>query len=420
MADPLRILWLKTGPLHPLDTGGKLRTYHLLRELNRCHHVTYFALRDGDSTDDPSIFDQATEYSSEQRWFDWREVPKATPGFYLDLLKNYSFSSRPYVIDKYVSREMAAAIRILDEEGKLDLIICDFLTPAINLFPAGNDRLKAPTMIFQHNVEAQIWKRMAEQAGNVVQRTYLRGQWRRMQAYEAASCRVADAVVSVSEGDSRQLREEYGLSNVLGHVSTGVDIDYFSDTARTERRRGGKDIVFLGSMDWLPNIDAVEFFAETMWSKIRSVQPEARLVIVGRRPTPAVKALADQDPSIEVTGTVPDVRPFVSQAAAVVVPLRIGGGTRIKIYEAMSMGVPVVSTTIGAEGLDVTHGKNILLADDPETFVAATLEILGDPEVGERIGRAGALHVREHYSWPVVAREFEQLCQQTVARRPVE
>ena len=210
-----------------------------------------------------------------------------------------------------------------------------------------------------------------------------------MQAYEAASCRVADAVVSVSEGDSRQMREEYGLSNVLGHVSTGVDIDYFSDTARTERRRGGKDIVFLGSMDWLPNIDAVEFFTETMWSKIRSVQPEARLVIVGRRPTPAVKALADQDPSIEVTGTVPGVRPFVSQAAAVVVPLRIGGGTRIKIYEAMSMGVPVVSTTIGAEGLDVTHGKNILLADDPETFVAATLEILGDPESGERIGGAG-------------------------------
>lgn len=417
MADSLRILWLKTGPLHPLDTGGKLRTYHLLRELSRRHHVTYFALRDVESMEDSAILDQATEYSSEQRWFNWREVSKDSPGFYLDLLKNYCFSSRPYVIDKYLSREMAAAIRSLDGERKLDLIICDFLTPAINLFPDGQQRPRTPTMIFQHNVEAQIWKRMAEQAGNVLQRTYLRGQWRRMQAYEAASCGAADAVVSVSPGDSQQMRKDYGLANVLGHVSTGVDVDYFSNPSRNEHQSGSKDIVFLGSMDWLPNIDAVEYFVETMWGGIRRSQPEARLVIVGRRPTPAVSVLAEKDSSIEVTGTVPDVRPFVSEAAAVVVPLRIGGGTRIKIYEAMSMGVPVVSTTIGAEGLDVTHGENILLADKPETFVAATLEILGDSEVGERIGSSGARHVREHYSWPVVAREFEQLCLETAARR---
>ncbi len=407
MSDSLRILWLKTGPLHPLDTGGKLRTFNLLRELNRSHEITYFSLKDAELSSSDPILKAAAEYSSHQRWFDWSEVSKQSPLFYLDLLKNLCFSNRPYVIDKYRSDAMASAIMEVDREKAADVIVCDFLTPAVNLFPRGESVVRLPTLLFQHNVEAQIWKRMAAKASNGLERSYLTSQWRRMQRYEASSCARVDRVVGVSQVDCEQFEKEYSLSNVLGEVPTGVDVDFFQVG---ERKAVSKQLVFLGSMDWLPNIDSVEFFVEAIWPSVKQRHPEAEFVIVGRRPTAAVKRLAEGDSSITVTGTVPDVRPHIENAAAVVVPLRVGGGTRIKIYEAMSMGLPVVSTSIGAEGLDVTSGQNILIEDEPSGFAEALSKLLTEPATAESLGAAAAKHVREHYSWSKVAREFERFC----------
>ena len=417
MSDSLRILWLKTGPLHPLDTGGKLRTYHLLRELNRRHDVTYFALKEpGMGLSDP-VLTAANEYSSHQQWFDWNEVSKQSGLFYWDLFKNFCFSRLPYVIDKYRSQAMADAIEKIDRAAEVDVIICDFLTPAVNLFSNPQGDLKTPALLFQHNVEAQIWKRMAEQSGNGLKRRYLLDQWRRMQTYEAASAAQMDSVVGVSKVDCDQMEEEYQLSNVLGEVPTGVDVDYFR---ADNRKKVTNQIVFLGSMDWLPNIDSVEYFVQEIWPLVRRERSDVEFVIVGRRPTASVRRLAEADVSIKVTGTVADVRPHVAEAAAVVVPLRVGGGTRIKIFEAMSMGVPVISTSIGAEGLDVTHGENILLADDSRGFADAILDLFRDQDRAERVGQAAAAHVRALYSWEVVAQEFEKFCYFTTRRRREE
>ncbi len=400
-------MWLKTGPLHPLDTGGKLRTYHLLRELNRRHEITYFSLKDsGLSLSDPALID-ASEYSTHQRWFDWKEVPKQSPLFYLDLIKNFCLSPRPYVIDKYCSPAMTTAIREMDEAKGADVIVCDFLTPAVNLFPDLSVGIQTPTLLFQHNVEAQIWKRMAAKASNGLERAYLNDQWKRMQRYEASGCARVDSVVGVSKVDCKHFETQYSLKNVLGEVPTGVDVDYFRPR---KREKPSKQFVFLGSMDWLPNIDSVEYFTESIWPAVKQAHPDAEFVIVGRRPAPAVKRLAELDPSIRVTGTVPDVRPHVAKAAAVIVPLRVGGGTRIKIFEAMSMGLPVVSTSIGAEGLDVTAGQNILIEDEPAKFAEALSGLLSDSSNADQLGAAAAEHVREHYSWSKVAREFERFC----------
>ena len=411
MSDSLRILWLKTGPLHPLDTGGKLRTYNLLRELNRRHEVTFMALKETGLSRSDAILTSASEYSTHQRWFDWSEVSKQSLGFYFDLLKNFCLSRRPYVIDKYRSAAMSESIVEMDAKGELDSIICDFLTPAVNLLTTLDRQLKTPTLLFQHNVEAQIWKRMAEKSKNFIQRGYFNGQWQRMQRYEAASSAQMNSVVGVSKVDCDQMANEYRLDNVIGAVSTGVDIDYFSC-----REAGVKtnQIVFLGSMDWLPNIDAVVYFVDKIWPAVKRGNPAAEFLIVGRRPTAAVMALAERDSAITVTGTVPDVRPFMTKAAAIVVPLRIGGGTRIKIFEAMSMGVPVISSTIGAEGLDVNPGENILIEDEPESVADAILGLLENHVEAGRIGQAAAEHVRAHYSWSQVARDFEKFCYATV------
>jgi polysaccharide biosynthesis protein PslH len=173
--------------------------------------------------------------------------------------------------------------------------------------------------------------------------------------------------------------------------------------------------VFTGSMDWLPNVDAVSFFATEILPLVRQKLP-VKLWVVGRKPLPAVKALGDKHPEIIVTGTVDDVRPYIGRARLYVVPLRIGGGTRMKIYEAMAMGKAVVSTRVGAEGLPVTDGRDIVLADKPEAIAARIVELLGDDGRRRMIGDAGRRLCTDHFSWDVVARRFSEICQDTVSR----
>jgi glycosyltransferase involved in cell wall biosynthesis len=410
MSRSLRILWLKTGPLHPLDTGGKLRTYHMLRELSRAHHVTYLSLLPPDAP--PEATEKAGEYSRKQIWIPWRETPKRSPAFFAELAANLVFSRLPYVITKYRSEAMAKAIRD-EDDGRHDLIVCDFLTPAVNLF-AGQRTPRTPTLLFQHNVESLIWQRMHENARGPAKR-YLYGQWRRMQRFEREACGKCKGVVAVSDADGELLREKLGLRNVLGSVPTGVDIDYFQSATGS---RKPASLVFLGSMDWMPNIDGALWFAEKIWPEIKEKVPGATWTIVGRKPTAAIQALATADPAIRVTGTVEDVRPYLAEAELMIVPLRVGGGTRIKIYEGMAAGVPVISTTIGAEGLCIRHGENIVLADDPEAFARMTIDLLAQKKRREALGQAGQALVRDHFSWRSVAGVFAGYCEALSSNPP--
>ncbi len=411
MSRPLRLLWLKTGPLHPLDSGGKLRTFHMLRELRREHQVTYLSLLPDDA--DKGAKDGAAEYSQEQIWIPWRETPKWSTLFFAELAGNLLLSRLPYVIEKYRSARMAESIRGEDALHRHDLIVCDFLTPAVNLFK-GRHAPAAPTLLFQHNVESLIWQRLHDTARGA-RRAYFQGQWQRMRRFEREACARCGGVVTVSDADTAILREQLGLKNVLGSVPTGVDVDYF---ALPEQPKRPGSIVFLGSMDWMPNIDGALWFAAEVWPRIKAARPDATWTITGRRPTPAIRELAARDPSIRVTGSVDDIRPYLAEAEVMVVPLRIGGGTRIKIYEGMAAGLPVVSTQIGAEGLSIRHNENILLADTPEDFARQTVELLAKPARREAISETGRTLVREHFSWRSVTKVFADFCQRLCPQPP--
>lgn len=399
----MHILWLKTELLHPVDKGGRIRTYQTLRHLVRSHRVTYLCLDDGSSTDAERA--AAAEYCHDLVTIPFSPARKGSPGFFVDLARNV-LSSLPYAIARYRSEEMQSAIRRLAREGSvaggpIDLVVCDFLAPSVNVPGA----LGVPTVLFQHNVEAAIWARHAAVPGSAVRQRYMREQWRRMAAFEGRECRRHDHVIAVSEADSDSFRRDYGVTRVTA-VPTGVDTGFFTP-AGVQRDRN--EIVFVGSMDWLPNDDGVRWFAGSILPLIRRRVPGARLTIVGRDPTPAVRQLA-ADAAITVTGRVADVRPFVERAALVVVPLRVGGGTRLKIFEAMAMERPVVSTTIGAEGLPVTNGREILIADDPEAFAAASSALLENPARADGLGKAAAELVRSRFSWENVTREFARAC----------
>jgi glycosyltransferase involved in cell wall biosynthesis len=222
--------------------------------------------------------------------------------------------------------------------------------------------------------------------------------------WERRMCLAAREVVAVSPQDARLMHELFGITSV-SHIPTGVDIEYFR---RPNSVPPKADLVFLGSMDWMPNVDGMEYFIREILPLIRKSIPTCTVAIVGRAPSATTLALAKRDPGIQVTGTVPDVRPWLWGSKASIVPLRIGGGTRLKIYESMAAGTATVSTTIGAEGLDVSHPDNIRLADEPSSFALQCVELLENEQERERVASQALQMVTSHFSWDVVVEEFEK------------
>jgi glycosyltransferase involved in cell wall biosynthesis len=408
--DRLKILWVKSGPLHPLDTGGKLRTYNMMRELRKNHQITFLALESRSAPADWK--DNAREYCHDIISIPWKESRRFSLRFYLELARNALFSNRPYAIEKYASSGMRNTISKLDN-STYDLIVCDFLVPAAN-FP---DRMRTPTILFQHNVESDIWRRHYEQRTGTIGKKYFYLQWKRMVAFEKKYCERFDGVVTVSPKDSETLRNRFDGGNILGDVPAGVDLQYFRPVDKdlpSERR-----LVFTGSMDWLPNDDAMSFFIRDIYPEIKDEVPGVTLTVAGRNPSPGLREEASRDPSINVTGTVEDIRPFVHEAMVMIVPLRIGGGTRIKIFEGMAMGIPVVSTSIGAEGLPVTHGDNILLADKTDAFAAETVRLINDNDLRKKIAGTALQMVNRECSWEAVTRIFESYCIELVSAKNI-
>lgn len=406
----MRILWLKTELLHPVDKGGKIRTYFMLKELKREHHVTYLTLDDGTATADERA--KATEYCHELLCIPQRRREKFTPGFYLELLLNL-VSPRPYAIKKYESAAMLSAISELERKNAFDLLVCDFLAPAANV----PRTLNAPAVLFQHNVEAMIWKRHYEVQTNPLKKAYLYGQWQKMRRFEREMCARFDSVIAVSADDRDQMKREYGAEAVFD-VPTGVDVEFFRPSGTIEPSKHG--MVFTGSMDWLPNEDAIRYFMREIMPLIKKKVPDATLTVVGRNPPASLVDLSKEDRSLIITGRVDDVRPYMESASAYVVPLRIGGGTRLKIFEAMAMEKALVSTTIGAEGLPLTHGVELLLADEPETFADAVVKVLSDADYATQLGQRAAANVRQNHGWRQVTDKFISVCADNARSRVKE
>jgi len=390
----MKILWIKTDFLHPTTRGGQIRTLETLRRLHQRHEIHYLAFEDPAH---PEGLKRCGEYCSRAYPVPSRVPPRRSLGF-AKLVAAGWFSPLPVAVVRYRSEEMRRTIADVRRREQFDSVVCDFLAPAPNL-----DGLEE-VVLFQHNVETMIWERHRDHASNPLSRLYFGLQARRMQVYEGQVCRAAAGVVAVSEADAAALRERFGVSRVTA-VPTGVDLEYFHPPAAVS---AAADLVFLGSMDWMANIEGVEYFVREVLPLIRREKPDCTLAVVGRDPVPSIRELARRDPLIQVTGTVPDVRPYLWGARVSIVPLRVGGGTRLKIYESMAARVPVVSTSVGAEGLEVHPPEDIRIADGAESFAEACLALLQDGRERARLGQAGWELVSRRFSWEQAARCFEQ------------
>lgn len=396
----MKILWVKHGKLLPVDTGGKIRTYNILRHLASGHDVTLISFYSGKQT-------PAYEGELRQHFPNSMVISTGAPEDPDGIAKQGVHyiarlgSSVPYAVSKFTTREVRQIVKRKLDSGGFDVAVCDFLGASLN-FPK---QLNTPTVLFQHNVEASLWKRRAQCEKHWLKKLVFTMEAAKMRRYEAATVKRFHHVVAVSEIDRKLMIGVDPQSITV--VPTGVDLQQFRAAGNSLAL--GHEVMFLGSMDWEANVDAVNYFCEKIWPRVLSNLPDAKFRIVGRHPHPSVKKL--ECDSVEVTGTVPSVIDYLKIAAVFVVPLRIGGGTRLKIYEAMAMGKAIVSTAIGAEGLDVHDGQDIILTEEPEDFARHIISLLDDEAARERLGRA-AIQTVSKYDWSIIADRFEKVLRQ--------
>ncbi len=396
----MKILWVSPFFLHPTDRGAQIRSLGMLKQLARRHEIHFATLSDPDSPEGP---ERSGEYCSIAYAVAHKPPRRGSPAFLVQAAGSL-VSSTPLAISRYASAELRRIVADLSKSGRFDAMVCDFLASVPNIAQMGR------TVLFEHNVETTIWERHLEHAQSRLNRFYFQLQARRMFRYERDACRKAAHVISVSAVDSERMREMFGISKVTD-IPTGVDVEYFRPP---DRSAPVADLVFTGSMDWLPNIDGIQWFAAEILPRIRARRPDCTVAVVGRRPTSEVQELASRFPGVTVTGTVPDIRPYLWGSAIAIVPLRIGGGTRLKIYESMAAGVPIVSTTVGAEGLTCHDGNDILLADSPDAFAARCVELLEQTGWRNRIAAEALDLVTRQFSWEAVTRSFEEVLRSAV------
>ena len=393
-----RLLFISLRFLFPLDEGGKIRTTGVLRAMKGGAFDIVLA---SPAPTDPAAY--ATEIASVcDRFVGWPDSSARRLRRLLGLA-----GPLPVSVAGDYSPAGAAALRH-EIAARPDLVVIDFPHAAV-LLPK---TLDVPSLIFTHNVEAEIFERHAEVATGLWKLVWQR-EAAKMRAFEQAALRRCTTVVAVSDRDGRALRSRFGL-DAVAVIDTGVDLGFYAfhppaDAAGT--------VVFSGAMDSRSNIDGIAFLMDEVWPLVIARRPDTSMLVVGRNPPPALVAKAErQRLAWRFTGFVDDIRPHVLAGDVSVIPLRVGSGTRLKAFEAMALGRPVVSTTLGVEGLAVQPDTHFLAADTAAAFADAILRLLDDAALRRRLAGAARSLLEERFSWSAVGRQFEAICQRTVQR----
>ena len=386
----------------PLNTGKRIRSFHLARALTKWHKVSYLAY--GTENSAALLFMKQNEIApyavapSDRR--------KSGLKFYLRLFVNL-FSSEPYIVTSHYTARYQNRLGEITKSLNFDCIVCEW-TPYAKYIRSIEGPKK---IIVAHNVESSIWRGYEANERNIFKKAFISIQAARVENFERDCFKWAQGAIAVTEEDAGKIRG-FGLDHEVAVIENGVDLDYF----RPQAQEIDKNLmVFTGSMDWRPNQDAARYFVTEIFPRIRAKRPQAKVHFVGRDPDRKTSELGKVD-GVTIMGTVDDVRPYIARAGAYIVPLRIGGGSRLKILEAMAMRKAIVSTSIGAEGLRVTDRENIVLSDDPEDFAREVLAVLDDDGYRGRLAESGMRTVEKYYRWEELGKKFsDYLC--SVIRR---
>jgi glycosyltransferase involved in cell wall biosynthesis len=382
---------------YPATAGNRIRTLNLALRQARRHRLTFVAHRGDDAGEAVGFL---REHGIATVLVDRAIPPKSGIGFYARLAANLA-SPLPYSVASNNSRALRETVRSLARQRPIDL----WQVEATALFDSLADLRDAPKVIIAHNVESLIWRRYHETEPNLMKRWYIAQQRWKFERFERRAFAEATRVVAVSAEDARLIRERFGGRRV-DVVDNGIDRAYFE---ATQGERDPTQILFLGSLDWRPNLDAVGVLLDRIFPAVHAAEPSARLCLVGRRPPEALVRRVQGLAAVELHPDVPDVRPYLARSGVMVVPLRIGGGSRLKILEALASGLPVVSTRVGAEGLELVAGRDYIAADEPADLAIALIACLRDRNTARSIAERVRTVVLDRYDWDKLADRLERV-----------
>jgi glycosyltransferase involved in cell wall biosynthesis len=396
----LRVAMVDEELSYPPTSGKRIRTLNLLLRLAKRHSLTFLCHRNADADEARTAAEFFGDHGIETVVVDRNVPPRSGPGFYARLAANL-LSPLPYSVASHNSRELRAAVAAHAAAHPVDLWHCEWTPYVVALRELRGVR----RLIMAPNVESLIWQRYAETETNPLKRWYIRQQWRKFQRFERRAAAEADQIVAVSDSDAELFRREFAADNVAV-VENGVDTTFFQPAGigRDDLR-----ILFLGSLDWRPNLDAVAQLLDHIFPAVRTVEPSARLEIVGRNPPLTLRRRIEATPGVELHANVADVRPHLARCGVMAVPLRIGGGSRLKILEALACGMPVVSTVVGAEGLHLQAGRHLDVVPGVEEMADALMRVIRTPEQARDRADRGRQIVLKRYNWDTLADQLERI-----------
>lgn len=397
----MRILFVTQIVPYPPHGGVLQRGFNLLRELGRHHEVHLLAFHHPDELPPGAAVEQSrVELGRFCRRIEYFPLwPKQSSAHKLAAFAAGAFYPRPFSVLAHRSGLLARRLAEICSSDAPDIVHLD----TIALAPYARHTNGIPTVLAHHNIESQLMARRADYESSAAARLYVRMQTNRLVAYERRHVPHFPLNITVSDADAQTLRRLCpGARTAV--VSNGVDTEYFVPRFGDETPA----LIYTGGMNMFANRDAVEWFLDAIWPHIKAAVPGVRFFAVGQRPSPKILAAAASDSAVETPGFVDDVRPWVGRSAVYVIPLRVGGGTRLKIVDAMAQGKAIVSTTLGAEGIDGENGKHFVLADEPQVFAQKVIALLRDPAEARRLGTGARERAEQRYAWPILGTQLAE------------
>ena len=391
---------------YPANSGKRLRTLNLMLQVAKSHQVTYIG-RCAAESEEARVAPAFLRDHQIEPILVPHPVPRKTgPSFYARLLAS-GFSAWPYSVVSHHSEPMRRVVSETARKGPVDVWQVEWAPYLATIDSA----LPGARVVIAHNVDTLIWQRYFENERGILKKAFLKSQWHKFRRFEQQAFRQATRVVAVSEQDASLIREQFGQPNV-DVVDNGVDRAFFEQVTG---HRNPSRILFLGALDWRPNIDAIGLLLDTIFPVVRAQETNAKLVIVGRNPSAGLIERIRRVPGVELHANVADVRPYLAESGAMAVPLRIGGGSRLKILEALACGLPVVSTRVGAEGLLLTPGEHYVQAD-VVGMAAALVQAIRQPVEAQAMAARGRRIVQDTYDWGSLAAKLEATWEKALGR----
>jgi glycosyltransferase involved in cell wall biosynthesis len=389
-------------PASPPRFGAQARLHGLMTQLARRHDLTAVMLVDDDEFDAEECRRAMLAYCCEVVLV---PNPYVRQGLAKRLRQLWSLAStRSFERLQVTVPAMQRALDRVLRARRFDVVNLEFtFLGDCDLRQAPPGERRPSLVVDSHNIDYDLARQYARAGSSLGRRLYAAANWRKLRREELGTYRNADGVYLCSAADERRLVDQIpGVRTAV--IPNAADVEYYQPRP-TDPPPDGRTLVYFGLLSYVPNVDGVTYFVRDIWPRIAESHPEARCKIIGGQPPPSILALAG--PRIELTGFVSDLRPHLAAAAAVVVPLRLGGGTRLKIVEAMAMGKAIVSTTVGAEGIEAVPGRDLLVEDEPVAFADAVNRLLAEPDLAARIGQSARQLAVERYAWSKAARVLE-------------